>query len=314
MLSIKENLRETLKKDGHPDRFVNMFEYLGMVPCPATTQTPRAEYGGGQVVNAWGVTFEWPIGTPGQFPVHTPEKILIKDIEHWQDYLKAPKASGFPEEKWEMPMKLAEDARKAGKFAAAMIAPGIFENCHHMMEIKNLLIAFYDYPDELHDIIKVITDWELEMAEDICNHIHPDAVFHHDDWGSQQSTFISPAMFEDFLLEGYKQVYGYYHDHGAELVVHHSDSYAATLVPDMIEMGINVWQGAMSTNNIHELLEKYRGQIAIMSGIDNAWVDNPNWNPETINEVVKRELDKYTPNGFIPCMTGGGPGSSYKEV
>jgi len=314
MLSVKENLRETLKKDGHPDRFVNQYEYLGMVSTPAIMQSPRAQYCKGPVVNAWGVTFEWPEGTPGQFPVHTPEKILIKDVEHWQDYLKAPKASGFSDEKWEISYKMAEDARNAGKFVTAMIAPGIFENCHHMMEITNLLMAFYDYPDELHDIIKVITDWELEMAEDICAHIHPEAVFHHDDWGSQQSTFIAPAMFEDFLLDSYKQVYGYYHDHGVELVVHHSDSYAATLIPYMIEMGINVWQGAMSSNNIPECIEKYKGQIAFMAGIDSAWVDNPNWNRETIQEVVKRELDKYTPNSFIPCLTVGGPFSTYPEV
>ena len=32
-------------------------------------------------------------------------------------------------------------------------------------------------------------------------------------------------------------------------LVHHSDSYAATLVPSMIEMGIDVWQGCMETNN-----------------------------------------------------------------
>ena len=30
---------------------------------------------------------------------------------------------------------------------------------------------------------------------------------------------------------------------GVDVIVHHSDSYAATLVPYMIEMGIDVWQG-----------------------------------------------------------------------
>ena len=52
-------------------------------------------------------------------------------------------------------------------------------------------------------------------------------------------------MFEEFYLDGYKQIYGYYKDHGVELIVHHSDSYAATLVPDMINMGIDIWQGVI---------------------------------------------------------------------
>ena len=65
---------------------------------------------------------------------------------------------------------------------------------------------------------------ELSLAEEICSHTHPDAIFHHDDWGSQRSTFLSPAMFDDFYLDAYKQVYGYYKAHGVELIVHHSDS------------------------------------------------------------------------------------------
>ena len=314
MLSIKENLFETLKKDGHPDRFVNQYEFIGPVFTPTSMMSPRPEYGKGQVVNAWGVTFEWPEGTPGSFPVHTPDKILIKDIEHWQDYLKPPKASGFPDEMWAVSAGIAEKAKARGQFVCPFIAPGIFEQCHHFMEIQRFLMAFYEYPDELHDIIKVLVDWELEVAEDVCSHLHPDGLFHHDDWGSQQSTFISPAMFEDFLLEGYKQIYGYYKSHGVQVIVHHSDSYAATLVPDMIEMGIDIWQGVMSTNNIPELIEKYKGQITFMGGIDSAWVDNPEWNPETIHEVVYRELAKYEPHSFIPSLSQGLAISTYPEV
>ena len=97
MLTVKENVRETLKKDGHPDRFVNQYEYLGMTFTPSVGAA-MPKYGGEPIVNAWGVTMSWPEGTPGAFPVHTPDKILIKDIEHWQDYLHAPQASGFPDD------------------------------------------------------------------------------------------------------------------------------------------------------------------------------------------------------------------------
>ena len=314
MLTVKDNVRETLKKDGHPDRFVNQYEYLGMTFTPSVGAAMPA-YGGEPIVNAWGVTMSWPEGTPGAFPVHTPDKILIKDIEHWQDYLHAPQASGFPDAAWELPQKIVEGLDKENQFVTVMMAPGIFENCHHFMEIQRFLIALYEYPDEVHDIIKVIRDFELEKAEDIVNHLHPEAIFHHDDWGSQQSTFISPAMFEDFFLDAYKEIYGYFHKNGVELIVHHSDSYAATLVPDMIEMGIDIWQGGMSTNNTHELVEKYKGQIGFMTGIDSAWVDNPDYSRENTRYWVRKILDEYeTPNGFIPCITQGGPMSTFPGV
>ena len=315
MLTAKENLRETLKKDGKPDRFVNQFECFPMIFTPQSIVNPRPEYGGEEIVNAWGVTQAWPEGTPGAFPVHTPDKLLIQDIEHWQDYVKRAPASGFPDELWGITMGMASGIDRENQYVAPFIAPGIFEQCHHFCEIQNAMIYLYEYPDEMHDLIKFLTDWELEVAEDICSHLHPDAIFHHDDWGSQQSTFMSPAMFEDFYMDAYKQVYGYYHDHGVELIVHHSDSYAATLVPDMIEMGIDIWQGAMSTNNIPELVEKYKGQITIMSGIDSAWVDKPDWSREICEKEVKKLCDQYAePNGIIPCISQGGPMSTYVEV
>lgn len=149
-------------------------------------------------------------------------------------------------------------------FKAAFVAPGLFEQTHHLCEISNALVYYITNPDEMHDLIKYLTEWELELAEGICSNLHPDALFHHDDWGGLDSTFMSPAMFDEFLLEPYKEIYGYYHSHGVELVIHHSDSYAATLVPSMIEMGIDVWQGCMETNNLPELIRKYGGKISFM--------------------------------------------------
>lgn len=199
-------------------------------------------------------------------------------------------------------------------YKAAFIAPGIFENCHHMGEIANTLVNLFEYPDEMHDLIKYLTDWELEMAEGICSHLHPDMLFHHDDWGSQKSTFMSPAMWEDFFVEPYKQLYGYYHDHGVELVVHHSDSYAATLVPGMIEMGIDVWQGCFSTNNLPELIKKYGDKISFMGGIENMLVDFDGWTPENNRDVIRKTIEECGIHSFIPCIAQGGPGSVFPGV
>ena len=166
----------------------------------------------------------------------------------------------------------------------------------------------------MQDLIKYLTEWELELAEGICSNLHPDALFHHDDWGGLDSTFMSPAMFDEFLLEPYKEIYGYYHSHGVELVIHHSDSYAATLVPSMIEMGIDVWQGCMETNNLPELIKKYGGKISFMGGIENRAVDFEGWTDENCEAVVRRVCEDCGNKYFIPCIAQGGPGSVYPGV
>ena len=313
MLTKKQNLLETIR-GGKPDRFVNQYEAFGIIKStPFSKSNHSPKYGEENIVNAWGVTRSWPKGTPGAFPVHDEAHIVVKDIEHWRDYVKTPPVV-FPESAWEPFVQEAKKIDRSEQFVTAFVAPGVFEQCHYLMEIQNCMIAFYENPDEMHELIDCITEFELAYAAEICKYLKPDALFHHDDWGSQQSTFISPAMFEEFFLPAYKKIYGYYKEHGVELIIHHSDSYAATLVPYMIDMGIDIWQGVMNSNNIPELIKTYGGKISFMGGIDSAKVDFEGWTEEVVAQEVEKACAACGTHYFIPCGSQGLPMSTFPGV
>jgi len=312
MLTKKQNFLETIR-GGRPDRFVNQFETFRLTSDPYSKHNADPLYGELNRVNDWGVTLSWPYGTPGVFPVHTPGKIVIKDISRWKDYVYAPEVK-FSDQDWAPFVSDAEAVDRREQFVTPIVAPGIFEQCHYLCEIQQTLINLLLEPEHMRDLIRFLTDFELALADELCAHLRPDALFHHDDWGSQTSTFMSVAMFEDFFLEPYKEIYGFYKAHGVEIVVHHSDSYAATLVPHMIEMGIDVWQGPMASNNIPELIAKYGGRISFMGGIDSARVDFPGWTRALIAEEVKSACDANGRLYYIPNTTQGMPESTYKGV
>lgn len=313
MLTKRQNLLETMHC-GNPDRFVNQYEFIKILTKnPFSVRNTAPKYGEHNVVNAWGVTRSYPIGTPGAFPVHTPDKIVIKDIEEWQKYLKVPNVI-YNAEEWEPFIAEAEAVDRSEQYVAPFIAPGVFEQCHYLMEIQNCLMNFYEYPDEMHEVIDCITEWELAYAAELCKYLKPDALFHHDDWGSQQSTFLSPDMFREFIKPAYMKIYGYYKSHGVELIVHHSDSYAATLVPDMIDMGIDIWQGVMKSNNIPALIEQYKGKITFMGGIDSASVDFEGWTPEVVAKEVDWACKTLGKHSFIPNASQGLPMSTFPGV
>ncbi|MEG1384744.1 MAG: uroporphyrinogen decarboxylase family protein [Oscillospiraceae bacterium] len=314
MLTKKQNLLETIH-GGKPDRFVNQFEAFKLLGgSPFAVHNPRPMRPGElDKVNAWGITFSWPAGLPGGFPVHDEEHIVCKDITKWREYVHAPNIVFSPEE-WAPFVKEAEAVDRNEYFATPFVAPGLFEQCHHLMSIEEALINFYDEPECMHELIDYLTEWELQYAEELCKYLKPDALFHHDDWGSQKSTFISPDMFKEFFLPAYKKVYGRYRDLGVKLIVHHSDSYAATLVPYMIEMGVDIWQGVMTSNNIPELIKKYGGQISFMGGIDSAAVDFPGWTREAIRSEVKRACDENGKLYYIPNATQGLNISTFEGV
>lgn len=311
VLTARENMRRTVFGGGEPDRFTNQYEGIQLLMNAFTPKSgPSPTIGGEDQVSAWGITRSWPAHLPASFPVHTPDKVVIKDIERWQEYVHAPSLK-FSQEEWDV-WKAQYDAVDRDKsYAAAFIAPGLFEQTHHLGEIVNTLMNYALYPDEMHDLLKYLLDFELELAEGICTNLGPDAMFHHDDWGSELSTFFSPDMFADFFLEPYKELYGYYHDHGVEMVIHHADSYCATLIDYMIEMGIDVFQGCMESNDVFGLLETYRGKITFMGNIDNKYIDKEGWTQEGAAELLPTRMPENFPiRSYIPCITQGGPGST----
>ena len=318
MLTARENMIQVIE-GGKPDRFVNQYEAVSLLFHPFLMKSPMVPKGTAvkdALPNAWGIYFAFPENTPGSFPVQDQEHLLVKDIEHWQDYVKVPSLD-FTDEEWAAAKAMYDSVDGTKTMKALFVAPGLFEQCHHMCTIEEVLMAMYESPDELHAMIDMLVDFELKMAEGICEHIHPEAIFHHDDWGSQKSTFMSPEMFEEFFVEPYKKIYGYYHEHGVKYVFHHSDSYAATFVPAMIEMGIDVWQGCFSTNDLPTLIKKYGDKITFMGGIENCLVDFDGWTEENCRKVVRETIDACTANGnkyFIPCIAQGGPGSVFPGV
>lgn len=300
MLTKRQNLLEVIN-GGNPDRFVNQFEPFAMIYENPITGKPVGP--GETKKDVWGVTFDWPEGAPGEMPVHG-EQTLIKDIENWRDYIEAPNVH-YPAEVWAPFVAEAESIDRDEYFATVFIAPGIFEQTHHMMEITNCLVSFVTNPEEMHELIDFLTDWEIAMAEQIVLYLKPEVIFHHDDWGSQISTFISPEMFEEFILPAYKRLYGFYKENGVDLIVHHSDSYGATLVPYMVDMGIDIWQGVMTSNNLSNLIAEYGGKISFMGGIDSASVDKPDWTSDIVYAEARRACEEYGKLYYIPCATQG---------
>ncbi|SFA68839.1 Uroporphyrinogen decarboxylase (URO-D) [Acetitomaculum ruminis DSM 5522] len=315
MLTPRENMMEVIK-GGNPDRFVKQYEALEiLLSSPYHLQYPimPEKPGDDPVKCGWGYYNAWPAGTPGAFPMHDPEHLVCPDITKWREYVKAPDIN-YTEADWKTCQEEAAKVDRKEKFVAAFVAPGIFEMCHYLCEIQNTLINFYEEPEAMHELIEYITDWELKYAEQICKYMKPDAIFHHDDWGTQRSTFLSVDMFREFYLEPYKKVYNYYHEHGIELIIHHNDSYSATLVPSMIEMGIDVWQGCMSVNDLPSLVKEYGKDITFMGGIDNGIVDKADWS----QEIIAKETDQLCRDCgklyFIPCTSHGLSFSTFPEV
>ena len=309
MLTKRQNLIETMK-GGNPDRFVNQYEFMEVILSAPRRIKPQP---GETIVNEWGITYSWPKDQLGPFPVHTDDLMVLTDITKWKEQVKVPSVI-FPEEQWEAAVKHAESVDRNDKYVALFYAPGTFEMTHSLMGMEDAMMGLYEEPEHMAELIDCLSEYEIAHAKEVIKYLKPDALFHHDDWGSQISSFMSPDMFEEFYLPAYKKVYGFWKDNGVELIVHHSDSYAANLVPFMIEMGIDIWQGVMTTNDTPELIKKYGEQITFMGQLDSGPLDHQDWTVEAIEKAVEKACTECGKKYFIPCLTQGLGISSFPGV
>ena len=309
-MNSKENLLAMINGE-KPDSVINGWEPFEFMMNPVTlAMSPLCP--GQTVKDAWGVSMSWPNGQPGVMPLEG-EYTVCPDIEHWKETLKAPDVASMQFD-WTPFLKQQEAARAQGKLTVTLVPVGNFELMHNLMGFENCLVNLLLEPDTMYDIAAYIADYRMACYRQICENLHPDILFQHDDWGAKESMLMQPDIWREIFKPFYKKLYGYLHEQGV-LVMHHADSFLEPIIPDMEEIGIDIWQGALPQNDIVKIQSELTSNMILMGGIDSAVVDFADCPEETIRKEVRRACSTYLPGGhFIPAITGGGPTSIHPEI
>ena len=307
-------LRETIKKDGKPERQLKQYEAMGFVyGTPVSKFLDIGLKKGGTAVDKFGVTFIYPEDAPGRMPHITAENKALKDITKWKETVHAPDIAANCQTGWEESLAKGEEIRKEGKLVSVVMGTGIFEQLHFLMGFEDTLTNLYEHPREMHRLIDYILRYRMSYAKTVIDNLHPDLILSHDDWGAKDALFMKEDMWREFFKEPYRKFYGYIRSQGV-IAAHHADSYCAPIVDDMAEIGIQIWQGVLPENNIPRLLAHLDGKLTLMGGVG-ASIDRADAAEEEIRRYMKEVLWADCPMGhFIPCITYGLPGTVYKQV
>ena len=313
MMTPKELFLELLKPDGQPDRQLCQYEALHMcLNDPINTYLRGNRKRGTVSKDRWGTTISWPADAPGPMPVTTDGMAVCPDVTRWRETVHAPDIASCTEG-WEEVRTGVRSACGEGKLLAGFMGTGIFEQCHFLMGFEDTLTNLYEHPEDMHALIDYITEYRLRYVEMLIDHLQPDVIFSHDDWGTKDALFMDPDMWREFFKEPYRRFYGYIRSRGV-IAIHHADSYLVPIVEDMAEIGIQAWQGVLPENDIPALQHTLRGRMVLMGGMGAA-IDRADAAPEEIYAYAMHRLRECCPGGhFIPSITYGLPGAVYPHV
>jgi len=315
MLSLKENVFETLK-NGKPDAFVNGWEPFPQAwdPIFFTMYPFSAPQSGETVKNPLGVTLYWGEGEPGAMPIVTDETKVVKDVTKWRDYVEFFDFRKKYNLDWTDVKAQADAIRAQGKFVMVWNVTGLFEMSHFLMGFEDTLMNLIEEPEAMHDLINAIKEFKMSQMEYMIDEIKPDVFMTHDDWGSKTSLFMSPGVWREFYKEPWREIFSMIKSKGC-ITMHHADSYLEPICKDLVDIGIDIFQGVLPTNNIQKIKKDTDYKLTLMGGLDVTVADVPNWTEEIVRAEVARACREYHEGGmYIPSLTMGGEGSLFPGV
>lgn len=300
MLTKRENALAILRGE-QPDYYGDFMDAMTFIPDPVTESDVIAQ--DGEIhLDSWGVEYCFPPEAPGKHPVGRAEGLVIKDIELWRDQIKVPDLSCLD---WEAAKRAAAKIDRSEVFAGFICNAGLFERSHHLLGFEEALVDYLLYEDEMAGILRTVADFKLEVIRLVAQELEPDVIFYQDDWGSKTSLFLPPDLWRRLIKPLHTEIVQAAHACGM-LFVHHADCYCQPLAGDMVEMGIDIWQGVIPQNDIVEIQRTTQGKLPMIGGVDGPKIDLASTTAEEIRAEVRRAVDAYCPGGrFFPGIANG---------
>ena len=122
-----------------------------------------------------------------------------------------------------------------------------------------------------------------------------------DDYAGNKSLIISPGMFREFIKPVVKRVINTIHDIKSDVkIMLHSDGAIEKLIPDLIEMGVDVLHPLEPLEAVDQaaIKKKFSGQIVFLGGVNIK--QSLSGSKEDVFKEVDRVIKAFVPgDGYI---------------
>jgi uroporphyrinogen decarboxylase len=183
--------------------------------------------------------------------------------------LSQPSLAGyaFPKPEQFLLPDLAERAQQGraehpDSFTILGLGWGLFEHAWLLRGFENALMDAAAEPDFYAEVLDRLTELFLTLVR-ACAAIPADAILFGDDWGEQRGVILGPERWRRFLKPRWASIYQAVHAQG-KLCITHSCGSVAAIVPDLIEIGLDVLESVQpeaAGMNPYELKRQWGDKI-----------------------------------------------------
>ena len=200
----------------------------------------------------------------------------------------------------------AQAANLAGprRFMLAGTSVRPFERMQFLRGSENLFLDLAYGTAELRRLRDMVHEFNLKELQGWVR-TDVDGVSFMDDWGSQKTLLISPAMWRDLFKPLYKDYCDLIRAAGKK-VFFHSDGHILAIYEDLIELGMDAVNSQLFCMDIEEIGRRHRGRITFWGEIDRQRV-LPFGSVEDVRRAVgrvRRALETPDGGAIAQCEWG----------
>jgi len=215
----------------------------------------------------------------------------LDDWKNFRDFQFPDPDEGVPTESngiisWEKIFEGMEKARDEGNLIVAGMPHGFFfQRLYYLRGFKNLLLDFIYKPPEIYELIKNLTEYNLELVDRYLKFNGIDFFSFGDDLGMQDRMPISPKTFREFIFPAYRKIFNKIRERGIDIRLH-SDGHLMEVIDQIIESGANILNIQDVVNGLKNIKKLIDQGIAIHLDIDRQNLI-PYGKPEEIEKYIE---------------------------
>lgn len=217
------------------------------------------------------------------------------DQPEWGDYV-FPSAQEFLRPDWKAEaVKTCEENQKS--FMLANLGWGLFERSWNLRGFENALMDCITDPDFFGEMLDKLCALYLEFVEYTAD-LPVDGILFGDDWGDQRGNIVGPDRWRKLIKPRWARIYERVHHHG-KIVMHHSCGSIAEILPDIIEIGVDVMESCQPEArgmNPFELKRKFGDKITFWGALGSQSTI-PNGTPDELRTAIRRLKSEMSVDG-----------------
>lgn len=202
-------------------------------------------------------------------------------------------------------LRLAESIkaiRGKGLVSAVSVAPvggTVFWPAYKLRGMENLLCDMIADPEIAEALLDKVTEL-CEVQARLVASAAPDMLHLADDLGTQNSTYMSPSAFREWIKPRLARVISAAKSENPEVLVHfHSDGAVQNFIPDLIEIGVDILNPVQPECMDPVAIKRQYGDALSFSGCVGTQTTMPFGSPDEVREKVKLYCEEVGHGGGL---------------